>query len=76
MSYQQSPRDFGHNEFALTYARSGETRRDMDALAAHLGWVADDAPQGRTMWAGRAGHSGEDPPGAFRGRQAREAGQA
>lgn len=32
MSYQQSPRDFGHNEFALTYARSGETRRDMDAL--------------------------------------------
>ncbi|MBA4761981.1 sigma-70 family RNA polymerase sigma factor [Sphingomonas sp.] len=32
MTYQPSPNEFGPNEFALTYDRRGDTRRDMDAL--------------------------------------------
>ena len=42
MTYQPAP-----NEFALTYARSGETRRDMDALRELLGAWRDAK---KTAW--------------------------
>lgn len=32
MTYQPSPNEFGPNEFALTYDRRGDTKRDMDSL--------------------------------------------